>query len=137
MCGACPGGARLSPVTQYLGVRGELPAFTRAVAEAAAPRARVTRFGDGWTVAGPTGGSAVVSSVEDLVRSALGPLPVGEPGEPAVPGVPGVPGLLERVRTGVRESAPEDPGFRALIAELRAELRPPATPQAGEERAEP
>lgn len=131
MCGACPGGARLSPVTQYLGVRGELPAFTRAVAEAAAPRARVTRFGDGWTVAGPTGGSAVVSSVEDLVRSALGPLPVGEPA------VPGVPGLLERVRTGVRDRAPEDPGFRALIAELRAEIRPPATPHAGEERLEP
>ena len=71
MCGACPGGGRLSDGTLFLA--GMLsPARTAQLIERlTGNRLRVSPFGDGWTVHLPTGGMHAVLSFEELVHRSV------------------------------------------------------------------
>ena len=73
MCGACPGGARLSTATLQLnelwGGRGGAARAARELERLSGGRLRIAVFGDGWTVALPTGGLRSVTSFEDLVEA--------------------------------------------------------------------
>lgn len=74
MCGACPGGAVSTKLTQLLGVLGIGSAFTALVDAEAGPFVSVARFGEAWTVRGSTGQTAVVHSVEALLEAVALPV---------------------------------------------------------------
>lgn len=68
MCGACPGGGRLSDETLALAQLLSPMRTAALVAELTGGRLRISSLGDGWSVALPTGGMSVVTDFEGLVR---------------------------------------------------------------------
>lgn len=68
MCGACPGGGRLSEATVFLGLRSSADRGARLLAGLTGGRIRIVRFGDGWTVTAPTGGMRTSRSFEEVVE---------------------------------------------------------------------
>lgn len=68
MCGACPGGGRLSDETLALAQLLSPMRTAALVAELTDDRLRLSPLGDGWSVGLPTGGMSVVTDVEGLVR---------------------------------------------------------------------
>lgn len=68
MCGACPGGGKLSAGTLFLAERLSPARTTRLVTELTGDRLRIAPLGDGWSVGLPTGGMSVASDFETLVR---------------------------------------------------------------------
>lgn len=69
MCGACPGGGRLSEGTLFLAQRLSPARTAQLVSALTGDRLRVTPLGDGWSVGLPTGGMSAVSDFEGLVRT--------------------------------------------------------------------
>lgn len=67
MCGACPGGGRLSEATVFLGLRSAVGRGAALLSELTEGRLRVAGFGDGWTVAAPTGGMRTSQTFEEVV----------------------------------------------------------------------
>lgn len=68
MCGACPGGGRLSEETLFLAQRVPPARTARTLSELTGGRLRIEALGDGWSVGFPTGGLMVAGSFEELVR---------------------------------------------------------------------
>lgn len=69
MCGACPGGARLSEATTRIGLARAADRAGRFLARLTGERLRIEAFGDGWSLAAPTGGLRVYRAFEDLVSA--------------------------------------------------------------------
>ncbi|WP_449279353.1 hypothetical protein [Leucobacter sp. GX0328] len=68
MCGACPGGGRLSAGTLFLAQRFSPARTAQLVSELTGDRLRIAPLGDGWSVGLPTGGMTVAADFETLVR---------------------------------------------------------------------
>lgn len=68
MCGACPGGGRLSEGTLFLAQRISPARTAHLVSELTGDRLRIAVLGDGWSVGLPTGGMSVAGDFEALVR---------------------------------------------------------------------
>lgn len=119
MCGACPGGAVSSKLTQLLGVLGIGAAFTTLVDAAAGPHWHVTRFGESWTVRTSTGQNTVVHSVEALLEAvSLSDLPAEMLPREAVE----IQAALSRLDL-LRSGPLAEPAVRLSAAELLTALR--------------
>lgn len=68
MCGACPGGGRLSEATIRLAQLLPPARTALLVSELTGDRLRISVLGDGWSVGLPTGGMSIASDVEGLVH---------------------------------------------------------------------
>lgn len=102
MCGACAGGARLSRATEFIGLRRSGARAAGLLARLTGSRVRIAPFGDGWTLALPTGRFSVASSFEELVRECADLID-------------------QRIVDRMREDPPEDE-TDALVLELAAGL---------------
>jgi hypothetical protein len=113
MCGACPGGSRLSEATVFLGLRSAAGRGARLLEELTRGRLRITRFGDGWTVVAPTGGMRTSTSFEEV---ALWCVPFTDPAR------------AEEMLAEARVSGDE---VAALVAGLALGHRMPVTSERG------
>lgn len=66
MCGGCPGGAAISPLSAHVNLRGIKAQVTSELSARCSPRFRIAVFGDSWVVTGATGKQAVYASIEDV-----------------------------------------------------------------------
>lgn len=71
MCGGCPGGSLISPLSAHVTLRGIKAQVTRELARRCAPRFRVVVFGNSWVVSGATGKQTVCTSIEDAAFAVL------------------------------------------------------------------
>ncbi len=72
MCGGCPGGILISPLSRHVTLRGIKAQVTRELSSRCAPRFRVAVFGDSWVVSGTTGKQTVCASIEDAALTVVG-----------------------------------------------------------------
>lgn len=68
MCGACPGGGRLTDDTRFLAHRLSPTRTAQFVAGLTGDRLRISQLGDGWSVSLPTGNLVAATDFESLVR---------------------------------------------------------------------
>ncbi len=72
MCGGCPGGSVISPLSAHVTLRGIKAQVTRELSSRCAPNFRVGVFGDSWVVTGATGKQTVCASIEDAAFAVVG-----------------------------------------------------------------
>lgn len=78
MCGGCPGGGLVSPLSAHVTLRGIKAEVTRELSSRCAPGFRVAVFGNSWVVSGATGKQTVCASIEDAAFAVLDAVSVAE-----------------------------------------------------------